>query len=139
MRILRLALQVLIIYMAGAVILGMTKEPSFNFLHVVIMTTFFVGLFLITIVVQRLARTFGAPAAQNKRRAGVGLLLLLAALFVVVAQGVAVGVWRGPSRLAAFHSLIAHFAGAWSLVLALGVVSGILLCQAYVIGARRVA
>jgi hypothetical protein len=139
MRALRIALQAAILYLAATVILGMSRHTSFNFLHVLSMGSFFVGLLLITVIVQRAARTFTPIVSRHKRFAVVGCLALFAALLFVLAQGVAVGVWRGPPRFAALHFLVAQFAGAWSLVLTLALAACILLLQAYGVLRQQVA
>lgn len=117
MRVLLVVLQVVIGYVALAILLGMMRSPGFNGLETVVVGTFFVGLFLITLFVPRFTRGALLSPARSKRVGAVVVLCLLALGMGALAHGVLVGVWRGPSRLVAVHQLAVQFAGAWALAL----------------------
>lgn len=132
-------LQVLILYMALAVLIGMGQEPHARAVVLLAVGSFFAGLLLLTVVLRRLERAASQFRSEGGRRATAGILGVLAMAVLTVAQGVASGTWRGPSRLLGFHNLAVQFAGAWPLALALALFGGILLAQAYGLLRRRVA
>lgn len=129
MRLLLAALQLVIGYLVVAISFGMINSNGFNALEVFVAVAFFVGLLLITVLVPRLFRQAKSlPSLAN--RAGVSVLLCFMAVGLgAVAQGVLVGVWRGPSRLASLHQLSVHFAGTWMFAAVFILMA--LLCLAY--------
>lgn len=137
MRALTAALQILIVYMALAVLIGMGQAPQARGFVLLAVGAFFAGLLLVTVVLQRFGRAASQLASAAGRWAVAGVLGLLAMAVLVVAQGVASGIWRGPSRMLGLHDLTVQFAGAWPLALALALFAVILLAQAYGLLTRR--
>lgn len=131
MRALTFALQALIVYMALAVLIGIGQQPQARVVVFVAVGAFFAGLLALTVVLPRLQRAASQLRSGAGRRAAAGILGVLAMAVLVVAQGVAVGTWRGPSRLLGLHDLTVQFAGAWALALALALFGAILLGQAF--------
>ncbi len=129
MRVLLVGLQVAIGYLALSVFFGAAQSPKFNVADVVVVATFFVGLFLITLLVPRLGRGAKLSPVRSKRLGLVSFLCLLAIGMVTVGHGVLVGVWRGPARLTAIHRMSEQFASAWSLAAIFFLVGA--LCLAY--------
>ena len=119
MRTLRLALQLNILYMGLAVLLGEARSPEFNALAAFAAASFFAGLLLLTSFIPRLVSGASRDEVQTRRYAVAALLVIPAAVLFALAHGVLLGNWRGPSRLTGLYTAVMQFAGAWSLVLLL--------------------
>ena len=131
MTVLRVALQATIIYIATAVLVGMSRELQPSVLKMLAVASVFLGLLVMTFVIERLRR--GAARSDVKaRRHVVALLPTVAAVAaLVLAQGVLAGAWHGPARFAGIYSLVVQFAGAWSLALVLALAGVICMALAY--------
>jgi len=120
----------LIAYIGIAAVIGMLREPAFNFLHVVIMGSFYGGAVVASLLSRKLIRMDAPPPAEKGApRAAILLCLLLAAGAVVCSWFALNGTLAVPPRLKAAYLLADHFAGRWSVVL-LFVVIAAMFCRA---------
>lgn len=131
MRALRLALQLNILYVGSAVLVGVARSPAFTALAAFAVASFFAGCLLLTRVTTHLAACASTEDVQARRYAVATLLLLPALVALVLAHGVLLGSWRGPSRWAGLHAVAIQFAGAWSVVLLLALAGAVCLALAY--------